>query len=152
MKWMLLAVLATVAACGGSSETPEQRLIGQWIYTNGSGEAAVDITFNADSTYKAQDAQLTSNTSANDEVETGIFSATDTEITSTPQQWTCPGPYPAYTVSYQFNGDSLVVTYSTGVMTMSRNTTPASSNANLTFGCFQSDGSFVTEPLAHVSN
>ena len=152
MKWTLLAVLATVAACGSNSETPEQRLIGKWFYTNAAGTAGVGLQFNSDATYSAQILQLTSDTAGNDEVEKGIFSATDTSITCTPREYTCPGPDPVYAMTYSFNGDSLGVLLQTGMVAFSRNTNPPSSNFIITFGCFQSDGSFVTEALAPVSN
>jgi hypothetical protein len=153
MKWTLAVLLAAVAACGGgNSETPQQRLIGQWLYTNSAGSAGMDIAFNTNTTYSAQILQLTSTTSANDELEDGVFSTTDTEITFTPQKYTCPGPDPAYSVTYNFNGDSLVLSLSTGATAFSRNTNPASTNFTATFGCFQSNGSFVASPLAAVSN
>jgi hypothetical protein len=152
MKRTLVVLLAAVASCSGNSETPRERLIGQWLYTNSSGGAGVDATFNLDDTYSVQTLQLTSDTAGNDEVETGVFSATDTEITFAPQKHTCPGPDPVYTLTYHFTGDSLVVVFPDGAIALSRNTTPPSSNAIVTFGCFQSDGSFVTAPLAAVSN
>jgi hypothetical protein len=96
--------------------------------------------------------QLTSSTTGNDQVETGTFAATDTEIAFTPQKSTCPGPVSVYALTYNFNDDSLAVLYSTGAVAFSRNTTPPSSNAIITFGCFQSGGSFVPAPLAAVSN
>jgi hypothetical protein len=152
-KWMLAVLLAAVAACGGgNSETPKERLIGQWLYTNSSGGAGIDITFKTDATYSAQVLQLTSTTTANDEVETGVFSTTDTEITFTPQKYTCPGPDPVYSVTYSFNGDSLLLLLSTSATAFSRNTTPPTTNFSIAFGCIQSDGSFVVSPLAAVSN
>ena len=153
MKWTLVVLLAAAASCGGgNSETPQQRLIGQWLYTNSTGSAGIDITFNTNATYVAQILQLTSTTSANDEIEDGVFSTTDTEITFTPQKYTCPGPDPVYSMTYSFNGDSLLLLLSTGATGFSRNTTPAATNFTLAFGCFQSDGSFVASPLAAVSN
>jgi hypothetical protein len=150
MKWILVVLLAAMASCGGNSETPKERLIGKWFYSGSS--AGIGLQFDSVDTYSAQVLQLTSTSTGNDEVETGVFSATDTEITFTPQKYTCPGTDPVYTLTYHFNGDSLSVLYSTGAVLLSRNTTPPSSNAILTFGCFQSDGSFVTSPLAAVSN
>jgi hypothetical protein len=151
MKWTFAVLLVAAAACGGGSETPEQRLIGKWLYTDASGTRGLSVQFDADSTYTLATMQLTSTTSAEAQVETGVFAATGTQITSTPQMYTCPGPYPGYQVSYHFNGDSLVVTYSTGVMAFSRNTAAPASNVVVTYGCFQS-GAFVAAPLAAVSN
>ena len=152
MKWTLVAVLAAVAACGANSETPEQRLIGTWVYANAADTSGLGVQFKGDSTYELVIMQLTSSTSANVEAETGVFSATDTELTFVPQQWTCPGPYPSYTVSYHFNGDTLVVTSSTGATMLSRDTSPPWTNGYIAYGCFQSNGSFVAEALAPVSN
>ena len=41
MKWMLAVLLAAVASCGGSSETPEQRLVGKWLYWGTSAGAGL---------------------------------------------------------------------------------------------------------------
>ena len=150
MKWTLVVLLATVASCGGNSETPKERLIGKWIYTGSS--AGIGLQFDSDAAYSVQVLQLTSTTTGNDEVEKGAYSATDTQITFTPKMYTCPGPVPVYTLDYSFNGDSLSVLFSNGAMGFSRNTEPASSNFIITFGCFQSDGSFVSSPLAAVGN
>jgi hypothetical protein len=150
MKWTL-AVLLVVASCGGGSNpTPQERLIGKWLYSGAS--AGIGLEFDPNDAYSAQVLQLTSSTTGNDEVETGTFAATDTEIAFTPQKSTCPGPVSVYTLTYHFNEDSLGVLYSTGAMVFSRNTDPPSSNAIVTFGCFQSGGSFVPAPLAAVSN
>ncbi len=153
MKWTLAVLLAAVAACGGgNSETPEERLIGQWVYTNSSGSTGIDVTFNTNATYTLQVMRLTSTTSANDQVETGIYSATENELTFTPQKYTCPGPVPVFTEGYSFNGDSLSMLFSDAVLVYSRSTTPAATNFSISFGCFQTDGSFVQAPLAAVSN
>jgi len=148
----LAVLLVAVAACGSNTVTPQERLIGEWTYTNSAGNAGVVITFKTDDTYSAQVMQLTSTTSANDEVETGVFSVTDTTITFTPQQYTCPGPDPIYTYKYAFNGDSLSMLIPSGAVAFTRYTGPAASNAVITFGCIQSDGSFVQSQLAPVTN
>jgi hypothetical protein len=124
--------------------------MGKWLYAGSS--AGIGLEFDTNYTYKAQLLQETSTTTGNDQAEVGTFAVTDTAITFTPQQSTCPGPVPVYADNYTFNGDSLVLAYSTGGMAFSRNTTPPATNAIITFGCFQSDGSFVTSPLAAVSN
>ena len=151
MKWTLLAVLATVAACGANSETPEQRLIGAWIYWNGS--TGVGLEFDSNGIYSGQVLQITSATTGNDEVETGVYTMTDTEITCTPLENSCPGPDPAYRLIYHVDGNNLEVLTPNGLaIAFSRNTASPSSNSIVTFGCFQSDGSFVTGALAPVSN
>jgi hypothetical protein len=141
MKWTLVAVLVTMAACGPNSETPEQRLIGKWAYSDTSSWGG--LQFYSTSAYGAETLQPTSTTTANEESERGVFSASETEITFTPQGYSCPGPEPVYTLPYQFNGDVLVVTYQTGSVSLSPNTAFPSWSASVTYGCFQSDGSFV---------
>jgi len=149
---ILAGSLLAIGCGGGSSEAPHERLIGNWTYTNASDSAGVDLQFKTDGTYVAQVLQLTSTTTANDEVESGTFTATDSEIALTPQKYTCPEADPPYTLSYHFNGDSLVVVFPTGAIGMSRYTGPAATNFVVTMGCFQSDGSFVVSPLAPVGN
>ena len=149
-KWTLAVLLATVAACGSNAVSPQDRLMGKWLYAGSS--AGIGLEFDTNNTYKGQLLQETSATTGKDQVETGTFTATDTAITFTPQQSSCPGPIPVYFQDYSFNGDSLVLASSTGGMAFSRNTSPPATNAIITFGCFQSDGSFVQAPLAPVSN
>ena len=95
--------------------------------------------------------QATSTTSLNVEEETGTYVATDTTLTTTPQEWTCAGPDPVLSYSYAFAGSGLDVTSSTGLIVFSPDTTPPTSNAVVTFGCFTSTG-FVASPLAPVTN
>jgi len=150
---ILGTLVGMVMSCGGDdSQTPQERLVGSWVYSNSSGSTGIDLKFGSDANYSVQLLQLTSTTSANDEVETGIYSATDSTITFTPQKYTCPVPDPTYTLTYNFNGDSLAMLFSSGAIAFTRYTGPASTNAALTFGCFQSDGTFFTSPLAPVSN
>lgn len=122
------------------------------MHTNATGGAATGITFNADGTYSYELLQVTSANSANVEAETGVFEATDTELTTTPGKWSCPGPDPVATVTYKLNGDSLQAVSPSAIVVFSRDTEPASTNAQFTIGCFQADGSFVPAPLAAVSN
>jgi hypothetical protein len=151
MKWTLVVLLATLASCGGDSKTPREQLIGNWLYTNGSGSAGVGLTFDAKGSYVFSGMQEVSSTSLNAEVEQGLYSATDTAITFTAQKYTCAGPVPIYTLTYDFSGDILSLLYPSMVLAFSRNTASGASVA-IILGCFQSDGSFVQSPLAPVSN
>jgi hypothetical protein len=144
MKKLLL--LLVLAGCGGNAPS----LVGNWIYVNGS--SGIAATFRDDGTYVASKLALTSSASADAEIETGTYMAADGTLTTIPQQWTCPGPDPVTAVSYSLDGVDLQVSSPSGVLVMSPNSTPASSNFALTFGCFDSSGSFTPQSLAPVSN
>ena len=151
MKLTLVVLLATVAACGSNTVTPQERLMGKWLYAGSS--AGIGLEFGTDGTYKAQILQLSSTSTGNDQAETGKYIASDSSITFTAQQSSCgPGRIPIYTYTYSFNGDSLAVMTGNTAMAFSRNTTPPASNFIISLGCFQSDGTFVGSPLVSVSN
>jgi len=155
MRKLSLLVLVVLGAigCGGGSSSPESRLVGEWIVFDSTSTNAVGLTFNSDGTYAAQQLELTSSTSANDEGEGGVYTATTSAITFTPQKSSCPGPDPVYTFSYSFNAASLVISAPSGVISFERNPYANSgASGTLTFGCFQADGSFVPEPIAPVGN
>ena len=141
-------VLAGMVGCGGTSH--QNSLIDTWIYD--SGDSAIGLTFDTDNTYSAQVLVLTSSTTANDQVETGTFTKTTSEITFTPKKFTCPGPDTIYTLSYQINGNGLTLVTADGALFFTRDMSPDTTNARITFGCFLDDGSFVAMPLAPVSN
>jgi hypothetical protein len=142
-------LLLTLVGCGASS--PEEQLAGTWIYANGND--GVGLTFTADGTYVAQVLQLISSSSADDEIEKGIYSVSGNQITWTPQEYTCPGPDAVYSTSYSFSGGNLVIVTpgSADIVSLTRDTSSASGSSSLVLGCFQS-GSFVQESLATVSN
>jgi hypothetical protein len=154
----MMGILATIGVglslvgCGGGSQTPQERLIGNWIYSNADGTVGEDIDVKSDGTYVLSVIQVTSATSGNVQEERGTYVATDSQVTTTPQEWSCPGPDPVSTMQYSFSGDILVISGPTGLLSLNPNTAPASSGVAITFGCFQSDGSFVAEALAPVSN
>ena len=147
---VLGGLLLAVVGCGGSS-SPEAQLAGTWTYIN--GYSGIGLTFSTDSTYVAQVLQVTSSTSAEDEIEKGVYSVSGNDIIWTPQEYTCPGPDPVYTTPYSFSGGNLVVVTpgNSAVVTFSRDTSSGSGNESLVFGCFQS-GSFAQQSLAPVSN
>jgi hypothetical protein len=105
----------------------------------------------SDGTYIAQQLELTSSTSASDEGEGGVYTATSDTITFTPQKSSCPGPDPIYSLNYSFSGPNLVISTPSGAFALARNTY-SGANGSITFGCFQPDGSFVPESIAPVGN
>jgi hypothetical protein len=149
--WLVLLALGAVG-CGGGSSSPASRLVGEWIAIDSTGTEAVGVTFESDNTYVAQTLALTSSTSALDEGESGVYAATASEITFTPRKSSCPGPDPIYSLSYSFSGSSLVVYTPSGGLSLEKNDSPGGGSASITFGCFQSDGSFVPSPFVAVSN
>src|ERR1700722_8176662 len=114
---MRIIVLAALIAIGcGSSGTPGHGLVGNWLSASADGTTAVAATFTNQGTYVLAQLQLTSGTTANGQVETGTFTATETQFTSTPEDYTCPEPDPVATVSYSFDGATLQVDNSDGII------------------------------------
>jgi hypothetical protein len=151
-KLVLLVALGLAAmGCGGVS-SPQQDLIGDWIYIVNNGSSGAAVSYKADGTYVGSILVLTSTTTANAQVELGNYTATSNELTSVPTEWTCPGPDPASTVSYAISDGHLVVSTSSGIISFAQNTAPASTTFTLTYGCMKPDGSFVASPLAPVTN
>jgi hypothetical protein len=149
--WILGLVF--FCSCGGAAaSTPAEKLAGTWMFTDPSGTSGTGVTFDAGGMYSFSALQLLSANTANVQAEVGVFDATDTQITTTPQKWTCPGPDPVVTVSYILSGSSLSVQSSGAIVIFTRDTQPATTNARFTLGCFQPDGTFVPAPLAPVSN
>jgi hypothetical protein len=153
MKGILAAIVLGLASTACSpSQTPQERLVGDWVYVDSTGTVGEGVDLKPDGTYAISVLQLTTATTGNAQQETGTYTATDSDIRTTPQEWTCPGPDPVAVTPYSFSGNLLVVTGSSGLITFSPNTAPASTAEVLTFGCFQANGSFVAEALAPVSN
>ena len=150
LSWLVMVVLGAVS-CGGGSSSPESQLIGQWISTDSTGSQGVGLEFDSDGTYVAQLLELTSSTSANDEGESGVYTATSSTINFTPQKSSCPGPDPVYSLTYSFSAGGLVVATPSGAIGLTRNN-PGLANGTITFGCFQPNGSFVASPVAPVGN
>jgi hypothetical protein len=138
------------SACGSSS--PADKLVGNWIYENADETAGIGATFRSDGTYTVVTLVLTSQNTGDAQVEDGSYVATDTSITTTPTEWTCPGPDPVSVVTYSFSGADLVATIGAQVFVMQPNNQPAQSSFALTLGCFDSTGNFTAQALAPVSN
>ena len=152
LGFWLLAGLSIGLGCEAAPETNVDRLIGTWEYVNADQSTVFQLKFMA-TAYVSQQITLTTTASGDDEIETGSYVATETEITATPAAWSCPGPDPIGVIGYSFTAaGSLEITTPSGVTILSRDTAPASNNTALTYGCIQSDGSFVAAPLAPVTN
>jgi hypothetical protein len=146
-----LSILAMfLFACGGGSEPPS--VFNTWIYSDSIGGGYGLTIVESTHTYVYQEFATTSATSLDDEVETGTVVVTPTTITFTPQESTCPGAAPPYTLSYVIAPDgSLTMDYGGGVISLHVDTVPPSSNGDVVFGCFDnSTGAFTPGPLAPV--
>src|SRR5690348_3676774 len=101
---MICIVLAATIATGCSEENDEQQpvLYGNWMYASADGIRGTGIEFRNDGTYSQFNLALTSETSADAELETGAFTVNGSSITVTPQQATCPGPSSVLTLQHSF--------------------------------------------------
>jgi hypothetical protein len=147
-----IVVVVLVGLCGCGSKTPQESLVGSWLFTSADGSGGIGVTFNADGTYGAVTLVLTSTASADTEIEKGTYSATASSLTSMPTQWSCPGPDSISTVSYSFAGGNLVLTSPNDIVTFAPNNATSGSTIALEIGCFDANGAFTAEPLAPVTN
>jgi len=154
MRWLAaLGLLGFFAVgCGGGSDDPADKIVGDWLYVDAAGVQGLGISLKPDRTYTAIVLLLDSSTSGRGQVEKGVYTATDTTITMTPQQWTCVGPDRAETLSYTFSGVSLAITSGSKFFNLTRVPQAPDMGAMITLGCFLQDGSFVESPLAPVTN
>jgi hypothetical protein len=148
-KLGLVVLVLGILGCGGSSspESPRDRLVGEWLFTDGTHSGSIGATFNDDGTYVAWATRGATGSS----MERGIYDATDNTFTNSPTEWTCRGSYPAYTETYSFSGLSPVVVDVTGVTTLLPDNAPGPTAA-LPVGCFDKNGNFTPSPLAPVTN
>ena len=149
MRSMIVAVALLAAACGSSSKAPS--LDGTWVYSDSAGTAGAAATFNSNGNYVLSVLQITSSTTANAAIEKGTFTVSGSTITLTPQESSCTGADPVYTMSYSFQGSNLELVESSGIIVFQPDTSTASDIA-ITDGCFSSSGAFTASPLAPVSN
>jgi hypothetical protein len=136
--------------CGGGSSSPDNGVVGNWMFVNSTGDSGFAFDAKADGTYVIGLLSLTSTSTANAQVEEGNWSATSTMLTTTPTKWSCTGTDPAETDSYDIANGDLTVTTSGGIIVLQPNTTPVSSSFVLTFGCFDQNGNFAAQPLGPV--
>jgi hypothetical protein len=164
MKYMIAFALCMVA-CGGSSggdptepSPPDNGVsnpntdsgsapqVSTYCYdaSNTSGEC---FSFWSNGNYVLDIIALTSDTSANAQIETGTYTRTGSEFSFTPEKWTCAhGALNPFTVGYTLSGDNLILDLSTGVLSLTLDTTPAATNFDIVDGCFEMSG-FVSMPL-----
>ena len=158
-NWLLIAFAAfgwlgcsSSTSSGGAGNSPPS-LYNTWIYTAANGVNGAGLTLKSDGTYENQALELTSSTSGNDQVEIGTFVISGASITFTPKKWSCPEPSdPPYTVSFEQSGNSLTISYSSGVIVFSIDTSPAATNFSLSTGCFSQSGTFTPSPIVDVGS
>lgn len=149
---LLLAVAVLESACASSSSDAPS-LDGNWIYVNDQGTAGLGVTFNGDGTYTAFVMAMTSQSSADAEVETGLFTTQAGAVTFTPREWTCPGPDPASTVKYTFSNGNLLLSFPSGIISLQQNTASSDEAFSITYGCFdRKTHTFIRSQLAPVDN
>lgn len=152
MKTIIMIVIGVFclsgAGCGNGSSSPSTPSIyDTWIYTNAEGTAGNGLTIKSDGTYVLQTIAVTSDTSAEDELQTGTVVVGASTLAFTPQESSCSGPFSAFTWSYSFDGNLLDVDTGTNVVGLSVDTSPPSS-IDAEIGCFAADGTFTESPLA----
>lgn len=148
---VVLGIALTMVACSSSTEQSPS-IYGDWLYASADGKSGVSLTFKQDNSYVFSRLLLTSETSAEAEVETGTFTDSGSTITFTPKQWTCPGPDPVTSVGRSFAGGNLLFSLPSGLITLKPNNSTGDGTAfAVVYGCFKA-GTFVKADLAPVDN
>ena len=159
MRRCLAVVFLAFAGCGGGMDDmpyrhggthfiagPDSRLTGNWIFIGDAAGLALD--FDGANTLRPHrhDGQRHGQRAGRDRP----YSTSGGVLTLTPQQASCAGVHPAYTERYSFSGANLVVR-TTAARSCSPNP-PSGGSVALTYGCFDSAGTFTASPLVAVSN
>lgn len=155
---LALTVGIASAGCGSSAPSPEARLNGTWLWTNGTLITEGWWTFNAkERSYTAKRLEGTQPTHG--EFETGGYTAKDDQITFTPRTFTCSDSDPAYTVTYSLTGSSLLIPEPHGFLAEVAGSVfgllfspfELQSDDGVVVGCFHPDGTFVESPQVAVA-
>lgn len=148
--------VALTSGCAAAIPLPPKGLDGTWLYVNGTGvgsgqgNAGEGLTIRSDGTYVISSIVLTSSDSADVQLEAGNFALDGNTAQVTPTQTTCAGfAFPAYSATFDLNGDQLTVATAYGVTVFERDTAISNVSFSDTFGCFEKSG-FVPQPLAPV--
>ena len=149
-KGLLALLLLLGIGCGSGSDSPADKLQGNWMYVAADGLTGIALDFQGNG-YVTGFLGLTSATSANAEIETGIFTATASSIGFTPQKYSCPGPDAVYSLDYSWSGSLLAIHAGANLYLLERNDAMANGSFVITTGCVQ-NGYFYPMPVAPVSN
>lgn len=143
--------LVALSACGSSSSSSSEdtSLYGNWMMVSSSGNYGEGLTLNQNGEYVALILQLTSDNSANVEMETGTFTVSSSSMTATPVQSSCGSTDPPGTYTYRLVNGSLEVGFPTGMIAFERNDAAPATDFVIRYGCFH-NGVFTAEPLVSV--
>lgn len=114
------------------------------------GNQAIGLTFAESDHYALQMLEAESSASVRIQAEVGDFTWTDTELTFTAHEATCPGAIAVYAARYTVSDGQLALTGLSGGLIMKR-AVGGNAQASIIFGCFYAEG-FQPSPLAPVAN
>lgn len=135
-----------VMGCSNTVESDSQSIYGSWVYESSDG-VGLGVTFNTNGTYAAVLVGLTSDTTANAEIEIGNFAANNNMLTMTTKQSSCSdASKEPETMPFNIDGDSLGVAFPKGMLFFHRNNASSANNGIITYGCVV-DGKFVPSPI-----
>jgi hypothetical protein len=140
------------ADCGGSATAPPGLLVGDWMNNvTSTSTGGAGITLDANGTFSTHRLMFTGATSANEEEQTGVYQATDSTLTLTTREYSCPPPATAPVFSSPYIVDQSVLTLVTPSESIlfNRVITPLPWTTRV-LGCFRGD--FVPSPLTPVAN
>jgi len=144
--WGALALLAALVGCGQA--TPQERLQGGWISNSDASGCVAGANFENSTIVLQTICSLTDGTFG-DEVMGGDFTATDSQIFVTFRKASCPATSinPTFSASYSFSGSSLVLSTTSGFVSLLRNNATGGGSASVAFGCFDATGGFARMPV-----
>jgi hypothetical protein len=148
--------LALALAGGGCSSSRSDSIVGTWTAIDSNSTVSLSVSFNSDATFAAHLLRFPSPMTVDEQIQTGAYSVTETELTMTPMESTCPGNMPTTVRLYAVDDDQLTLMElpsSTTPQTIlfSRDTTPPTVTGAV-LGCFQDEDTLTPGPLRPVGN
>jgi hypothetical protein len=120
------------------------------MYVNGAD--SVGFTFTTSGTYSYEQMRMTSDSSFEASIETGTFTQNGSSIALNPVKETCMGLRAPGAATYTFEGDNLILNFSSSLLELTPDTATANTSIDIEYGCFNTDGSFTPEPLTVGGN
>jgi hypothetical protein len=143
---------ATVDPSTPSPHGDADQLVGNWQFLSQDPTFAIVLHYKSDGSYESDVVTFPTANLWRAQIEIGTYTVSGSMVTTTPTQWSCPGPDPVATATFSLSNGTLVLANASGAVTLSPQEHPeAPANVGVTIGCF-SDNSFTAMPLAPVTN
>jgi hypothetical protein len=142
-------------ASAGAQSAAATSLVGSWQFNSDPPGLSIVLHIEADGTYESNIVTFPTSSFWDDQIERGTYTVAGSTLTTTPKQWSCPGPDPVASSTFSFTDGALVIANAKGAISYPPQPTenggiPA--GVAVTVGCYGSNSSFTPMPLAPVAN